>query len=721
MKWVKGFIIFSLFLKLVVFAEEPSFKKLTVEDIYLNLNLYQKLPRALKWLPKGKQLSYVKISPENGEQQLWIMDAKSRIARSILSNKQLQVIEGKDTLQISLMRYSWFPGEDGLLLQDLNDLFYYSFDRNKIVRLTRTPETEENVSISPDGRKVAFVRNNNLYIVNVPSGQEKQLTFDGEEHLLNGKKDWVYQEELGSRGDFKGYWWSPDSRKIAYYQMDDRPVPEYPLVDFSQLHPVVTMERYPKAGEPNPIVKVGVVNVETAKTVWLNLGDDTDVYFPRVYWVPGTGEVAVMRLDRHQQHLDFLFCNPTSGESRVVLSESDPHWINIEDFVYFFKKKNWFLWGSERSGYRHLYLYDLQGNLIRQLTEGDWAVTSLEGVDERKGYAYFVGTKDGLLERHLYRVGLDSRKIKRLTREEGVHSVRVAPEGRYFIDYFSAPLTPVRVTLYRADGKRIKVLEKNEHPELAEYQLSNPEFLTITGKAGLEYHAMMIKPPHFDPTRKYPVLIHVYGGPHSQLVIKRFTNLWHQMMAQKGYIVFTLDNRGTANRGRDWETAIYKHFGKLELEDQLVGVKYLKSLPYVDSTRIGIWGWSFGGYMTLYAMTHSREFKAGVAVAPVTDWRYYDTIYTERYMALPEENADGYYQSSPINFADSLHGALLIAHGTVDDNVHFQNTVEFIDRLVDAGKLYQLLIYPGKEHSIRGQEARIHLFRSITEFLLKNL
>ncbi len=721
MKWAKGLFVLLLLLKMAVFAEETSFKKLTVEDIYLNLNLYKKLPRGLKWLPKGKQLSYLKIDPETGEQQLWIMDAKSRQARNVLTDKQMRWIGGNDTIQVSLMGYMWFPEEDGLLLREAGDLFYYNFDRDNVVRLTVSSQEEENVSISPHGRKVAFVRNNDIYVVDVATRQEKRLTFDGNDLVLNGKKDWVYQEELGSRGDFKGYWWSPDGRYIAYYQMDDRPVPEYPIVDFSLLHPAVTMERYPKAGDPNPIVKVGVVDVQTANTLWLDLGEETDVYFPRVYWVPGTNQIAVMRLDRHQQQLDFLFCDPQTGKSHLVLSEHDSCWINVDDFVYFFKKKNWFLWGSERSGYRHLYLYDFQGNLIKQLTEGEWTVTSLEGVDERKGYAYFVGTRDGLLERHLYRVGLDSRKIKRLTRAEGVHSVRVAPGGRYFIDYFSAPLTPTRVSLYCTDGKLLKILEKNEHPELAAYHLSAPEFLEIPGENGLIYHAMMIKPPHFDPTKKYPVLVYVYGGPHSQLVIKRFTNLWHQLMAQKGYIVFTLDNRGTANRGSAWERAIYRRLGQIELQDQLVGVKYLKSLPYVDASRIGIWGWSYGGYMTLYALTRSREFKAGAAVAPVTDWHYYDTIYTERYMALPAENEDGYYRGSPIHFADSLHGALLIAHGTGDDNVHFQNTEQFIDRLVEAGKMYRLVIYPGQGHSIRSTEDRIHLFRTITRFFLENL
>jgi len=714
--FILGIFIFALSIN------ATEFKELTVEDIYYRLNFRAGFPLALKWLPGGEKYSYVAYDSTNGEEQLRVVDVRSGKEKTVLSGSEVTFTNREgETEQISLRRYQWLESENGLLFIHRGDLFFYDLKRKKFSRLTDTEDIKKNVTLSPDNKWVSFVRGNNIFALKIKSKMEKQLTFDGSETLLNGKKDWVYQEELGKRGDFLGYWWSPDSRHIAYYQIDDGPVPEYPLVDYNLLHPSVEFMRYPKAGDPNPVVKIGVLNVETGDNHWLNLSKDPDVYFPRVYWLPDGQRLAVMRMDRHQQKLDFLFVNIKTGQYRTVLSERDPFWINIDDFVYFFKKKNWFLWGSEKSGFRHLYLYDYQGNQLRQLTAGDWAVTSFEGVDEKRGLVYFIGTEKDLLERHLYRVDIKAKKQQRLTNGEGVHRPLLAPGRKYYWDYYSDPETPLRLSLYRADGKLLRILAGKTHSQLAEYRLPKPEFFTISGDNGLTYYASMIKPSDFDPGKKYPVLIYVYGGPHSQVVIKRYPNLWHQLMAQKGYIVFSLDNRGTANRGRKWETAIYKRLGKVELEDQLRGVEYLKTLPYVDADRIGIWGWSYGGYMVLYALTHSDVFKAGAAVAPVTSWRYYDSIYTERYMGLPPENEAGYLASSPMETADSLKGKLFIVHGLSDDNVHFQNTVQFIDRLIKAGIEFRMMAYPSQGHSILSTADRVHLYRALTEFFLEKL
>ncbi|MEJ2635519.1 MAG: prolyl oligopeptidase family serine peptidase, partial [Calditrichia bacterium] len=385
-------------------------------------------------------------------------------------------------------------------------------------------------------------------------------------------------------------------------------------------------------------------------------------------------------------------------------------------FVYFFKNKNRFIWGSEQSGYNHLYLYDYNGTLLQPLTQGDWAVTSLEGVDENKGLVYYVSTEKDLLERQLYVVNLKGQDKTMLTAKEGFNEISMAPHAKYYLDDFSAPLTPGQISMHQADGKFLADVNVRKAPDYSEYNLVMPEYFTIKSDSGLTYHASMIKPPDFDPAKKYPVLVYVYGGPHSQVVAKNFTNPWHQMMAQKGFIVFMMDNRGTANRGRKWETAIYRDLGRIELIDQLRGISYLKSLPYVDANRINIWGWSYGGYMTLYALTHSDVFHAGTAVAPVTDWRYYDSIYTERYMGLPSENEKGYQESAPLNYAGQLKGKLFLAHGSDDDNVHFQNSVQFIHRLIDSDLLYRFQVYPNQSHSIRSIPDRIQLFQSITRF-----
>lgn len=663
----------------------------------------------------------MEINKNTGDQELWIYDVKSGLKKRILRNSELAFFDKDDSLSLSLMDYQWNPHEDGILVTDLGDLFYLDLEVDSLRRLTKSNEPEKDATFSPDGRWVSFIRKNDLFIYDLQNDNEKKLTSDGSEDILNGRLSWVYEEEFGTRGDDLGYSWSPNAHFIVFYQMDESNVPQYPLINYQPVHPEIVFKRYPKAGDNNPIVKLGVINVLTSKLLWINTGEDADNYIPRFYWVPGSHEIAFMQLDRKQKHLKFIFANIQSGDTRVVISERHPKWINIGDFVHFLKKQPAFIWGSEQSGYRHLYLYDLNGKLIRPLTIGGWAVTSLEGVNEAQRLVYFIGTKDDITERHFYSASLLGGEPKRLSNREGVHRVKMASNSRYYLDTFSSPLTPQQISLFSGDGKFLTYIDENKQPELDQYHLQEMDFIEVKGENGLTYHAFMIKPPGFNPEKKYPVLIYVYGGPHSQRVIKEFTGLWHQLMVQKGYIVFCLDNRGTDNRGLAWSTAVYRQLGKLELEDQLEGVKYLKKLPFVDPDRIGIWGWSYGGFMVLYALTHSDAFKTGVSVAPVTDWRFYDTIYTERYMDMPGENNDGYFNSAPLNFAEQLSGKLFLAHGMRDGNVNFQNTEDMVDKLVKAGKKFQLQIYPNQSHSILSTADRIHLFESITDFLLLNL
>ncbi len=468
----------------------------------------------------------------------------------------------------------------------------------------------------------------------------------------------------------------------------------------------------------------------------MDTGADTDVYLPRVLWLRDSKRVAIERLNRAQNRLDLLFCDASTGSSATILTETDKYWVNIADDLYFFADNKRFLWSSERTGFRHYYLYDLAGRQLEQLTSGDWAITGNGGVgpgaashpavDEAHGFIYFLSNKDNVLDIQLYRLSIADKSIIKVTREPGTHDVVIAPNESAFVDTYSNAMTPPRQDLDRMDGVRAAAINENKVPELADYQLSPVKFVNLSADDGTKLYASIVQPPDFDVSRKYPVLVNVYGGPQVQNVHNAWDGkdfLWLEMMAEKGYIIFTLDNRGSYGRGHAFETVIYHYLGKIALEDQLTGVKYLKSLPYVDPSRIGIWGWSFGGTMALDAMFNAPDvFKAGVSVAPVTDWRLYDTIYTERYMGRPQDNPEGYSDSSPAYQAANLRGKLMIAHSTGDDNVHFVNTAEVLNKLILAGKYPDdLMIFPGRGHGIGDAPARIQLFQGITDFLGDNL
>jgi dipeptidyl-peptidase-4 len=520
--------------------------------------------------------------------------------------------------------------------------------------------------------------------------------------------------------------------------MDERPVTRYPILDMSSPVGALEYTRFPQAGEANPIVRVGVVQVAGGDTTWMDTGAsaDSDVYLPRVDWLRDSRHLAIQRVNRAQNRLDLLVVDIWGGTRGAILTETDKYWINISDDLYFFSDGKRFLWSSERTGFRHYYLYDLDGKELEQLTSGDWAITGTSGfgpgaathpaVDEARGYIYFLSNKDDVRQAQVYRVSLADKSITRITKAAGTHDVILSPDASGFVDKYSNAMTPPRQDLYRIDGTRASVINENKVAELGTYQLSPVEFVEVAADDGTKLSASIIKPANLDPSRKYPVLIDVYGGPQVQYVKDEWAGssfLWLETMAEKGYVIFSLDNRGSYNRGHAFETPIYHQMGKVELEDQLAGVKYLKSLPYVDGARIGIWGWSYGGYMTLEALFNAPDvFKAGVSVAPVSDWRLYDTIYTERYMGRPQENPAGYQESSPSNQTGHLRGKLMLAHGTGDDNVHFANTSEVINELIQNGKYpADLAIFPGRGHSMSDRPARIQLFEQITRFFTNNL
>jgi dipeptidyl-peptidase 4 len=717
---------------------------LTVERIYGSPSLSGRLTTGIEWAPDGKRISYLERNPQgpDGSNELWTMDAATGARKvlvradtlaAVLQPEKTKAVQSTGLGRVEPDHYLWSPHSDALLFIGSAHLVLLDLKTMTPKTLVSGGAELEDPKFSPDGKWVSFVRDFNLWIVSAAGGDARALTTGGSEEILQGKLDWVYPEELNAS---TAYWWSPDSSKIAYYQMDERRVTRYPIVDMSSATGAIEYTRFPQAGEANPIVRVGVIAIAGGETKWMDTGGDSDVYLARVDWLRDSRHLAIQRLNRAQNQLDLLFCDISNGASRTALSETDKYWINISDDLYFFSDGKRFLWSSERTGFRHYYLYDLSGKELTQLTSGDWAITATSGfgpgaashpaVDEAHGYVYFLSNKDEVRDTQLYRVALSDKSIVRITRDPGTHEVIAAPDDSGFVDKYSNAMTPPRQELYRGDGTRVAVIDENKGSELGTYDLSPPEFLTVTAEDGTKLYAMMIKPSKSDPSRKYPVLIDVYGGPQVQAVRDEWggTNfLWLEMMAEKGYIIFSLDNRGSYNRGHAFETPIYHQFGKVELADQLAGVKYLKSLPFVDPSRIGIWGWSYGGYMTLDALVHAPGvFKVGVSVAPVSDWRLYDTIYTERYMGRPQDDAEGYKNSSPANQSTVLSGKLMLAHGTGDDNVHFANTSELINQMIQSGRYpTELAIFPGRGHSIGDRPARIQLFERITAFLMNNL
>jgi dipeptidyl-peptidase-4 len=708
-------------------------KALTVERIYSQPSLSGRLTRGLAWTPDGKQLSYFETrgSGKEAKTELWVMDAASGERRLLVAAEKLDSILSVDTSRPTQAtglgrrapsQYQWAPDGAGILFQGPTALAWLDVRSQTERTLVSGKATLTDPKFSPDGRNVSFVRDHNVWLVNLAAGKERAITEGGTEEIRKGELDWVYPEELEIK---TAYWWSPDSSAIAYLEMDERKVSQYPLVDFSSPSGEAEMERYPTAGGANPIVRVFVAALNGGGPRLMDTGAETDIYIPRVNWLTDSKHLAIQRLNRTQTTLDLLIADTATGKPRSALIENDSNWINVSDDLYFLKDGKRFVWSSERSGYRHIYLYDLEGKQLAQLTKGEWEVSAVDAIDEAKGLVYFTATEKSPLERHLYRVALDGTGFTRLTKDEGTHAAVLAPNAATFYDTYSNAAAPPRQNLHHADGSRIASINENKVAELADYHFSPMEFIAVKAHDGAQLNASIIKPPDFHPQKKYPVLVYTYGGPHAQVVRNAWGGanfLWHQFMAQKGYIIFSLDNRGSAGRGHAFETPLHFRMGAQELSDQRDGMQYLKSLPYVDSNRIGIWGWSYGGHMTLHAMFEAGDdFKAGFAGGPVTDWRYYDSIYTERYLGLPRKNEKGYQDSSPVKYASQLKGKLLIAHGTGDDNVHYANTLAVINDLIEAGKYVEVVAFPGRGHGVSDPPARRVLMQRVTQFFLDNL
>jgi dipeptidyl-peptidase-4 len=535
----------------------------------------------------------------------------------------------------------------------------------------------------------------------------------------------VYQEELYGRGNFSAYWWSPDSTAIAFIRFDENPVPEFTVVDHIPLYQKVEVTAYPKAGAPNPVVKLGVVNAAGGEIRWVDTFkyQPADFLISRVTWSPDSKKVVYQAQNREQTFLDVNFADARDGKSSNVIHETSKAWVGINEQPIWLKDGS-FIWASERDGWEHLYHYSADGKLLKQITEGKWEVRSIEGVDEANGFIYFTAMEHNPIAPHGYRIKLDGTGLTRLTMAEGSHRIDLSPANNYFIDVWSDLNTPSQVRLHDAAGKLVRVIAENKVDSLKQYKLGAAELLQVKTRDGFVMEAMMIKPPDFNPSKKYPVMSYTYGGPHAPQVRNGFggqTYMFHQLLAQKGYIIWVCDNRTASGKGLESTWPVYKNFGELELRDIEDGLTWLKSQPYIDGTRIGIWGWSYGGFMTSYALTHSQSFKMGIAGGTVADWRDYDSIYTERYMGTPQNNPEGYKKSSPVHAAKNLHGKLLLIHGTIDDNVHMQNTMQFVYELQKAGKQFQLMLYPKSRHGVTDPLLLKHMRQMMLDYITENL
>jgi dipeptidyl-peptidase-4 len=667
------------------------------------------------WAPDGKTFAY----QEQGK--ILLYDVAAKTSHEWFTPDELEKLAvkpaeaekfGWQNRRVSSDSYQWFASGKDLLASVDGDLFRVSLD-GKARQLTKTPFEEEDPKLSPDDSRILYRSQSNLFVLDLKSKKVRQITSDGTPTLLNGELDWVYPEELDLS---TATWWSPDSKQIAYLRFDVGREFVYPQTDLLGERAVSEPQRFPQAGTANAQVQLGVFNLETGQTTWIQLGDTANALIARVYWLPGGGKLAVERLSRVQDKLELLFCDAASGHVQAVLSEKSKTWINFTD-NFFPLASDEFLWTSESSGFRHIYRYSNKGEMLNQLTKGDWEVRGIAAIDEAKKKVYFTSSETSPLETQLYSVGFDGGERTRITQEEGSHSIHANSDGSAFVDVFSSFKQPPQTLLKDAAGKQLAVLRAPNLHAAEEFNLQPSEIMQVKASDGVLLYGRLIKPVHYEAGKKYPLIVQVYGGPGVQSISNRWHGVeWAQVMAQKGYMVWELDNRGSSGRGHAFEEPIFRELGTREVEDQKAGVEFLIQAGLVDPQRVGITGWSYGGYMTLHSMLLAPGvFKVGVAGAPVTDWHNYDTIYTERYMDLPDKNAKGYQASSNVLNAAKLEGKLLILHNIEDDNVLFQNTMQMANALEKADKRFFMQIYPQKQHGVGGALRR-PLMETMTAF-----
>jgi dipeptidyl-peptidase-4 len=703
-------------------APDRAVERLTFDALFAK-DAFGRAPSQYVWAPDGRRLTYV-LKDEKGDEALWSLDTGSGRREILL---RLADLKGKDGAKLDLDGYQWLPKGDALVLAAGGELFRYPLASRKLERLTAEGRAAD-PKLSPDGSRLAFVRGEDLYAIDLASGKERALTRGGKENeTLHGKVDWVYGEEIWNRHP-QAYWWSPDGTKIAYDEFDERPVESYPIVDYSPQYPTVTWQKYPKAGQANPRVRIGVLDVASGSTIWMGTGGEEGVYLARVDWAPDGKWLAIQRLNREQTQLDLLRCRVEDGICSPLLAETHRTWINLGDDFRFLRDGR-AIWSSEKSGWRRLYLYDPTFHEEKPLSPQGWAVASLDGVVEQGGQGYALATGfatagdagGGILspvDRQVMLLPLDGGAVKTLAGDPGWNEVGAAsPATGSWVHTWSDADHLQRAEVRRADGSRLADLPASA-PAFDAAKLPRWEFVTIDGPRGSKLPARLLKPAGFDPSRRYPAIVYHYGGPGSQEVKNQWSlrGGWHKMMAERGYVVLTVDNRSSLFFGKAGEDRDHRRMSDGNLEAQLAGVAYLKSQGWVDVSRLGLWGWSGGGSNTLYCVFNAPGvWKAAVAGAPVTDWTLYDTIWTERYLDRPQDNPQGYHDTSPITYAKQLKDHLLIVHGLADDNVHPQNTIDLTDRLVAAGIPFEEALYPHQKHGFKPDSSR-HFYERMTEF-----
>jgi len=720
---------------------------LDIERLYAAPNLDGPSPTGVKISPDSTRVTFMKGKETDPLQMdLWEFNLADEAMRLLVDSTAL--VEGEEDLseeelarrerlrivgQRGIVSYQFSPDGDRLLFPLSGDLYLYDLTTRETRRLTETGAGETDPKFSSTGGFVSFVRDQNLFVVDLNTFEERQLTHDGGGLIRNGMAEFIAQEEMGR---YTGYWWAPDDSAIAFMRVDESPVQVVERFEIYAEDFKVYQQRYPATGTPNVLIQLGIISPDGKDLRWTDTGEETDIYLPRVDWFPGSNFLAVQRQSRDQKTLDLLKVDAAGGEHSVLLTETSDTWINLHDELVFLESRPEFIWKSSRSGHAHLYLYGNDGELIRPLTSGDWDVpdrgrarSAILHVDEANDRLFVVATLESPTEQNVYEVSLSGTgDPRRVTQRAGWHHVNFADNGEFYVDDFSNTNTPSQTSLHRTDGSRIAFIEENKldesHP-YHPYMATRPttELGTLEAEDGQTLHYRMIKPVDFDASKRYPVIVFVYGGPHGQSVVNIWGTGFLEILARNGFIVFTVDNRGTGFRGTAFDAPIYRRMGKVEVTDQMVGVDYLRSLDFVDVSRIGIWGWSYGGYMTLMSLfTEPEAFAAGVSGAPVTDWTLYDTHYTERYLGTPQDNAEGYEASSVFPYAKNLDAPLLIIHGMADDNVLFTNSTKLFKTLQDEGRPFDMMTYPGSKHSLTrvpesGKHALSHILRFFEDHL----
>ncbi|RTZ04448.1 S9 family peptidase [Flavobacterium sp. GSP6] len=718
--------IIALFL-FVCFAVAGQ-QKITIDAIYNGTFRAQGMDE-LQSLKNTNQYTVLNTDRQSRSMQIDLYDfATLKKVSTLIDTKSYAELSG------GIDSYTFDASEKMILLAcNTNQIFrhsftadYYLYDiaNKKLRKLFDSPVQEP--TFSPDGKKIAYAKENNLYVHDLAADKSTPITTDGQKNsIINGITDWVYEEEFAF---VKAFDWSADSKKVAYIRFDESQVPEFSMSMFGKdLYPTMQTFKYPKAGEKNALVSLHIYDVNLNAVKNINLGNYNDFYIARMKWTNDENTLSAQVLNRHQNNLDLLFIDGNSGAVKVVLNEKDKAYVDVTDNLTFLKD-NSFIWTSEKDGFNHIYLYDKNGKLKNQLTKGKWEVTNYYGLDEKTNTVFYQSVENGSINRDVYRIGLDGKNKVRLSQNTGTNAATFSPNFQYYINTFSSASLPPTYTLNEAKaGKQVQVIENNESlaTKLKNYDLPAKEFFVLKTAKGNELNAWMIKPKDFDPTKKYPVFMYQYSGPGSQQVVNGWgssNEYWFMMLSQQGYIVACVDGRGTGFKGADFKKVTQLQLGKYEVEDQIDAAKVIGNYAFVDKARIGIFGWSYGGFMASNCIMKGNDtFKMAIAVAPVTNWRFYDSVYTERYMQTPQENASGYDDNSPINHVDKLKGKFLLIHGSGDDNVHVQNSMQMMEALIQANKQFDSQIYPDNNHGIYGGKTRIQLYTKMTNFIKENL